>query len=414
VNAPRQGLYAAIVAISFALHTALIVEGSVHQLASTRDAQGQLLIRQLAEDASLGVARQDTVSLALLANRYSERADIVSLRILAADGHVLATGGSAPSRSGQLFQQILLQDRTQSGQVELTLAEASLGEIIRLQWLPLLLSFLIHVFLWLFYRVVARPKLGWLASNQNSSESVDPDETDSETTKTQALSVAEPSIQLKTAVPTAASVIYPVVLRIAFDDPKSLLETLTPSIAQKYFSLCQKLLEEAIRVLGAQMPNDGEPTELNIVSQFGMEGALVGVNKNTAPALGHLLLLAQLVNLLSDAVYRRNRMEKRFALHTYTAIAEADDMSDSKTKSLLLIQQAKINDVLIYASDSNLSRLMIQFSLSAMEQDSELSAENVDSDSDVLNQAMRLSGLRNDQAQLIERTRAQILGRPSE
>jgi hypothetical protein len=57
---------------------------------------------------------------------------------------------------------------------------------------------------------------------------------------------------------------------------------------------------------------------------------------------------------------------------------------------------------------------MIQFSLSAMEQDSELSAENVDSDSDVLNQAMRLSGLRNDQAQLIERTRAQILGRPSE
>ncbi len=407
MNAPRQGLFASIVAISFALHTALIVEGSVHQLASTRDAQGQLLIRQLAEDATLSVARQDTVSLALLANRYSERADVVSLRILAADGHVLATGGSAPSRSGQLFQQILLQDRTQSGQVELTLAEASLGEIIRLQWLPLLLSFFIHVLLWLFYRVVARPKLSWSLSDQANTTT--PDEADSTAThESNTPATPEPSLQLKAQVANAAPISYPVILRVAFDDPKSLLETLTPSIAQKYFSLCQKLLEEAIRVLGAEMPNDGESTELSIVSPFGMEGALVGVNQNSAPALGHLLLLAQLINLLSDAVYRRNRLEKRFALHTRTAITEADDSSDSKIKCNLLIQQAKTNDVLIHASNSNISRLIIQFSLSAME----LVQES--NDSTTINEAMRLNGLRNDQAQLIERVRAQILGKPTE
>lgn len=408
MNAPRQGLFATIVAISFALHTALIVEGSVHQLASTRDAQGQLLIRQLAEDATLNVARQDTVSLALLANRYSERPDVVSLRILAADGHVLATGGSAPSRSGQLFQQILLQDRTQSGQVELTLAEASLGEIIRLQWLALLLSFFIHALLWLLYRVVARPKGAGFISDQETPDAHDLNETISATTsQLNSPLTPEPSLQLKAQnAATATPASYPVILRIAFDDPKSLLETLTPSIAQKYFALCQKLLEEAIRVLGTQMPNDGEPTELSIVSPFGMEGALVGVNQNSAPALGHLLLLAQLINLLSDAVYRRNRLEKRFALHTRTSITEADDTSDSITKSNALIQNAKMNDVLIHASDSNLSRLMIQFSLSAME----TSTQN----SDNLNEAMRLSGLRSDQAQLIERTRAQILGRPNE
>jgi hypothetical protein len=416
VNAPRQGLYAAIVAISFALHTALIVEGSVHQLASTRDAQGELLIRQLAADATLDVARQDTVSLALLANRYSERADIVSLRILAADGHILANGGSAPSRSGQLFQQILLQDRTQSGQVELTLAEASLGEIIRLQWLPLLLSFFIHVLLWLFYRVVARPKFSGSWFNQTSTDPSDSDETDSDESKQTSLPIApEPSLQLKAQVATTEPISYPVVLRIAFDDPKSLLETLTPSIAQKYFTLCQKLLEEAIRILGAQMPNDGEPTELSIISPFGMDGALVGVNQNSAHALGHLLLLGQLINLLSDAVYRRNRLEKRFALHTRTAITEADEHADSKTKSHLLIQQAQTNDVLIHASNSNLSRLMIQFSLSTLAQATESSTENIQTGSNgmILNEAMRLSGLRNDQAQLIERTRAQILGRPN-
>jgi len=410
VNAPRQGLYATIIAISFALHTALIVEGAAHQLASTRDAQGQLLVRQLAEDATLGVARQDTVGLALLANRYSQRPDVVGLRLLAADGHVLATGGNAPSRSGETFQQILLQDRAQSGQVELTLADISLGEIIRLQWLPLLLSLLIHAFLWLFYRVVARPKQLWAAKAQTAddfSESESTEMTPEDSTNT-SLS-AEPSLQLKKAdAASATPKVYPVILRVTFDDPKSLLDTLTPTIAQKYFSLCQKLLEEAIRVLGAQMPNDGESTELTVITPFGMNGALVGVNQSSTPALGHLLLLAQLINLLSDAVYRRNRLEKRFALHTHTVISEAHEESDAVAQSTTLMQLAKTNDVLIKVSDSNLSRLLIQFSLTALEQATD------GTDNSELSEIMRLNGLRADQAQLIERARAQILGKPTE
>lgn len=410
MNAPRQGLYAAIIAISFALHTALIVEGAAHQLASTRDAQGQLLVRQLAEDATLGVARQDTVALALLANRYSQRPDVVSLRLLAADGHVLATGGNAPSRSGETFQQILLQDRAQSGQVELTLADISLGEIIRLQWLPLLLSLLIHGLLWLFYRVVARPKQNFWAAQANTegdfSESETPDTALEDTSKSTA---PEPSLQLTTAdTASATPKVYPVILKVTFDDPKNLLETLTPSIAQKYFSLCQKLLEQAIRVLGAQMPNDGESTELTVITPFGMNGATVGVSQSSTPALGHLLLLAQLINLLSDAVYRRHRLEKRFALHTHTVITEANEEVDATTQSAKLIQHAKTNDVLIKVSDSNLSRLLIQFSLGALEQAAD------DLENNELSEVMRLNGLRTDQAQLIERARAQILGKPTE
>ena len=404
MNAPRQGLYATIVAISFALHTGLIVEGAAHQLASTRNAQGQLLIRQLAEDATLGVARQDTVALALLANRYSQRPDVVSLRMLAADGHVLATGGNAPSRSGETFQQILLQDRAQSGQVELTLADISLGEIIRLQWLPLLLSLLIHGFLWLFYRVVARPKQLGLAETGLAS---DFSESEDKSTDHTSDGAPEPSLQLKTADSSTAKV-YPVILKITFDDPKSLLETLAPTIAQKYFALCQKLLEQAIRVLGAQMPNDGESTELTVITPFGMNGALVGVNQNSTPALGHLLLLAQLFNLLSEAVYRRHRLEKRFALHTHTVISEANENDDAISQSSALLPHAKSNDVLLKVSESNLSRLLIQFSLTALEQPTD------DAEDSILKEVMRLNGLRTDQAQLIERARALILGKQTE
>jgi hypothetical protein len=374
----------------------LIVEGAVHQLRTTRDAQGQLLIRQLAEDAALGVSRQDTVSLALLANRYSQRPDVVSMRILAADGHVLTTGGNAPTHDGQTFQQILLQDRTQNGQVELTLAEISIGEVIRLQWLPLLLSFLIHIFLWLLYRVVARPKQR--VGGYDEGSYVEGDHVDlqhaTQLPLTEAPAVSKPApVSLDPAA-------YPVVLRLAFDDRGALLDTLAPSTAHKYFALCQKILEETIRVLQASSPIDDGLSKVQILEPFGANGALVGINQSSTHAIGHLLLLGQLLNLISEAVYRRNKVEKRFALLTRAAISESNDSAPAAQQSEALLPHAKGNDVLIAASSANMSRLIIQFSLSALEQP-------VDNVGDV----MRLSGLRSDQAQLIERAREQILGR---
>ncbi len=398
MNAPRQGLYATLLAISYALHASLIVEGAVHQLRTTRDAQGQLLIRQLAEDAALGVSRLDTVSLALLANRYAQRPDIVSMRILASDGHVLTTGGNAPTHDGQTFSQILLQDRTQNGQVELTLAEISLGEVIRLQWLPLLLSFLIHGFLWLLYRVIARPRQGeGYAAQTAYSEMGEGVDLQHATQLPLSESGTAPSKPMEVPVDPAA---YPVVLRVAFDDSRALLDTLAPSTAHKYFALCQKILEETIRVLQVSSPIEDGSSKVQILEPFGGNGALVGINLNSTHALGHLLLLAQLLNLLSDAVYRRNKVEKRFALLTRAAITESNDTTTAAQLSEALINHAKGNDVLIAAASSNLSRLIIQFSLSALEQP----IEN-------LSDVMRLSGLRSDQAQLIERAREQILGR---
>lgn len=393
MNAPRQGLYATLLAISYALHTALIVEGAVHQLATTRDAQGQLLIRQLAEDAATAVARQDTVALALLANRYSQRADVVSLRILAADGHVLATGGNAPSRDGQLFQQIIVQDRTQAGQVELNLAEASPGEVVRLQWLPLLLSLLIHVFLWLFYRVAARPRAGLVYAEEAESHITATTEAAAHEPAAQPVMQMEPNSK---ALPASS---YATVMRIAFDDPRNLLDTLSPNTSQKYFSLCQTILENAIRHIGSQMPSQEKPIKISIVESFGAQGALVGVQDNSTLVLSHLIILAQLINVLSDAVYRRHRSEKRFALHTRVVVSEGFGERDAASHSTQLLAHAATNEVLIHAANQSLSRLIIQFRLTAVEN---IAAE--------LGETMKLAGLRPEQAQIIERAREQILG----
>ena len=95
LNAPRQGIYAALLVTSFALHAVLMIQGTEHQLAVTRAAQGELMTGQLVADSLSSVVAADTVGLALLTRRYTERADVASVRILNATGQVLASGGTA-------------------------------------------------------------------------------------------------------------------------------------------------------------------------------------------------------------------------------------------------------------------------------------------------------------------------------
>ncbi|MFA9203535.1 MAG: hypothetical protein ACEQSD_06020, partial [Flavobacteriales bacterium] len=101
MNAPRQGIYAALLATSFAIHAVLMIQGAQHQLAVTRAAQGELMTGQLVADSLASVMVTDTVGLALLTGRYTERADVASVRILTANGQVLASGGAAATRGGQ-------------------------------------------------------------------------------------------------------------------------------------------------------------------------------------------------------------------------------------------------------------------------------------------------------------------------
>ena len=92
LNAPRQGIYAALLATSFAIHAVLMIQGAQHQLAVTRAAQGELMTGQLVADSLASVMATDTVGLALLTGRYTERADVASVRILTANGQILASG----------------------------------------------------------------------------------------------------------------------------------------------------------------------------------------------------------------------------------------------------------------------------------------------------------------------------------
>lgn len=404
MNAPRQGIYAALLATSFAIHAVLIIQGTEHQLAVTRAAQGELMTGQLVADSLAAVVAVDTVGLALLTARYTERADVASVRILAPTGRVLASGGAAATRGGQLFKQTVKLDQRTVGQVELTLIEPTRGEIIHYQWLPLLLSALLHALLWLLYRVIARPSRPAVQVSAMSSVlpvSAVPDEAT-------AVIAATPPVAPEAICAAEMSAEMPVLLTFGFDDPRQLLDTLSPSLAEPYYLLCQTLLDQAMRGL-AQSQDSTAPT-CKVLRKFNAQGAVVGLSGAPTVMLAEYAIeLASVFNLLATVVYRRHREQKHFALHTRALVTVSSPEQSQATQSTPQRNHAKLVDkllpyarshgVLVHATENLMSALLRRTPLSSLEHPL----------NSLMREAMHVDGLSAEQASRIGQVRDQIL-----
>lgn len=377
MNAPRQGLFASLLIISFALHVILIIQATTHQLNNTRAIQGELMTRQLAEDSLVNLTPVDTVSLALLSNRFAARPDVASLKIVSADGKVLTTAGAAPTRSGEIFRKKIMLDQRVVGEIELVLIEPSIGELIRTQWISLFLSLLIHSLLWLLYRVIARPTrreyLDSLARERQLKEQLLALKHHAETLQKNAV-LAQAVIQAKgavpvngadeKAVPNKPTVAEPdFVLHVGFSDPKQLLGTLSPGLARPYFNLCQTLLEQAIDQTKQQFVQEtgSDTIEVKILQGFGERGAVVSVQGSSAQKALFLAKLANLLNLLTDVVYRRHRDIKRFALHTRCAIAEQQPNQPAQAIAQRLLEHVSSNELAVHVSDEQVLQVQQHF-----------------------------------------------------
>ncbi len=423
MNAPRQGLYASLLIISFAVHVILMVHTTNHQLSNTRAIQGELMTRQLAEDSLTMLAPVDTVSLALMANRYTRRPDVASLKVTAADGRVLTTSGNAPTRSGEVFTKKVMLDQKVIGQIELALIQPSIGEMIRTQWLPLLLSLFTHLLLWLLYRVAARPTrreyLATLAREQQLQEQLQALKLYAEQAQKNAViarvmanpgEIPKPGLANDTegnngSASGEAAQDSAFILRIGFVDPKQLLGTLSPGLARPYFSLCQTLLEQAIQqnCQHFEALNDQSAhckrIDYKIVQPFGESGAIISASGSNPHSALFLAQLAQLFNLLTDVVYRRHREIKRFALHTRTALAEPQHNQPAQALAQSLIHHVEANQLAVHLTDDQLLTLQQYFQLSPF--DSPTDAQT--------REALLVTAMNVDGARFVSKARERIL-----
>ncbi len=380
MNAPRQGLFASLLIVSFALHTFLLVIATTHQLNENRASQGQLMTSQLVADTLSELEPANTVSLALVANRYATNPSVASIRILDANKQVLATSGMSKTRQGEVFVRDALQNEKKVGTVEITLIQPSIGEILRTQWLAILVSLFIHGLIWLAYRAIARPtRSEYLARiNQENhlkheiqrlTQALALEKQNTVTLVAQAQQQAKAQNKARVEKRPAEAVQLDdqaLALNIQFYDPKQLLNSVNQSVSVPYFKLCQLFLDKSIDLCAQHYQIDA--AKIQVTQEFDSEGATLTTNTEHAQALECLMMVGAVFQLLSDVLYKRYREDKRFALQTRGAVAGAVDAMqlDAVEAAKRLTQHLHAKEAALHLNHDQLKTIQNNYELVAM------------------------------------------------
>ena len=411
MNAPRQGLFASLLIVSFAFHTFLLVLATTHQLNENRANQGQLMTSQLVTDSLSELEPANTVSLALLVNRYATNPSIASIRILDAKNQVLATGGQSRTRVGEVFVRDAIINEKKVGTIEITLIQPSIGEILRTQWLATLLSLLVHALLWLAYRAIARPSRSeYLARINNESRlkhelQLLTQALEQEKHQT-ALALAQAQQQPKPVIsPKAKKAIEQsqdqnnIALNIQFYDPKQLLDTVTQSVSVPYFSLCQIFLNKSIELCVQHYKLNR--SDIQTVQPFHEDGATLSIAANTPNAAACMAMIGTVFQLLSEVLYKRYREEKRFVLQTRSGLSTAvEAMQLSAVQAAeRLVHQLSARENAVHLPKELLDELSTHYELVSMP-----NPTNV-----LMRHAFMVNGMDSQSAELAQSLRTEIL-----
>lgn len=413
MNAPRQGLFASLLIVSFALHTFLLVIATTHQLNENRASQGQLMTSQLVADSLAELEPANTVSLALVANRYATNPSVASIRILDANKQVLATSGMAKTRQGEVFVRDALQNEKKVGTVEITLIQPSIGEILRTQWLAILVSLFIHGLIWLAYRAIARPtRSEYLARiNQENhlkheiqrlTQALALEKQNAVTLVAQAQQQAKAQTKPRIEKNPAESVSLDdqaLALNIQFYDPKQLLSSVNQSVSVPYFKLCQLFLDKSIALCAKHYQIDA--AQIQVVQEFNADGASLATTSENSHALECLMMVGAVFQLLADVLYKRYREDKRFALQTRGAVASAVDAMqlDAVEAAKRLAQHLHAKEAALHLNHEQLKTIQNSYELVAMPNPSNIMTRH----------AFMINGMNEQCATVAQTLRTEIL-----
>ena len=408
MNAPRQGLFASLLIVSFALHTFLLVIATTHQLNENRANQGQLMTSQLVADSISELEPANTVSLALLANRYATNPSVASIRILDAQKQVLTTGGLSKTRQGEVFVRDALQNEKKVGTVEITLIKPSIGEILRTQWLAILVSLLIHSLLWLAYRAIARPTRTELLTRINHEARLKHEIQQ----LTEALEAEKANKVISAVVQTPSKPPVEVkvsdelntdedslALNIQFYDPKQLIQTVNQSVSVPYFNLCQIFLNKSIILVAQHFKLNTR--DFVVHQEFNQQGALVTIASDKEDATPALLMVGSVFQLLSEVLYKRYRESKRFVLQTRCAVtSEVESMQlDALQASERLTHHLIAKEMALHLNHTQLKEIGDCYQLVALPNPTNVLTRH----------AFMVNGMNTEYAELAQNIRTEIL-----
>ncbi|WP_394261200.1 hypothetical protein [Moraxella boevrei] len=388
--APRQGIFAIVLLVSFCLHLLVLMLSVEKQQYDYQTDKGEKIVEQLGKEALVAIGNQDRISLSVLANRYQVDSDIAKLVIMDKNKQTLVQIGQSQHDVGQVIDKLIIQNNQEIGQVSVTMRALSNGEILGQQWLFILGTAVLHLFLWLIYGYVARPtqaqidelgekvqqrlalarqggnleqtvatepnQVAQTKNNQQQSENKPaenpnatiqqylqknrqtnlPSQHDEQITKIE-LDNPQDDKRSDNLTKDVAKGVDPnqeqtVAIQIRFFDEFKLLERLTPDTATPYLHLCEQLLLRAcdsLLSLNSSMLNRfTKGVILEALPYFDKNGAVVHLTGKPDQVAFASVLLSKLVLILNQVVYEKHRELSRFALPMMAGVGMVQDFDN--------------------------------------------------------------------------------------
>ncbi len=328
------------------------------------------------------------------------------------NNQVLATGGLTKTRQGEVFVREALQNEKKVGSIEITLIQSSIGEILRTQWLAILLSFIIHGLIWLAYRAIARPsRTEYLARINNESRLKHEIQTLTQALQQEqhnaavAIAQAQHHAQAKAKIKEPKPVVLNdncIALNIQFYDPKQLMDSVTKTVSVPYFNLCQIFLNKTAELCIQHYKLNS--SDISTVHKFDEHGATISMSVETPNAVQCLVMISTVFQLLSDVLYKRYREEKRFVLQTRSAISShVDAMQLTPVQAAeRLVQQLAAKESAIHLPNELLKDISDRYQLVSIPNPTNVLTRH----------AFMMNGMDSEVAELAQtfRNRASVLG----
>lgn len=311
-----------VLAVSFLIHGGLLVSSARHELDRARQPMGELLAAQLAGNAAPLIMNRDTVGVGLLAERFGNTPGVLSLKVMATDPALGATGGTAQTLQGVAYRAPIVLENKPLGEAEVVLASPANGEILRNNGLHLLISLLLHAGLacWLIwpqrFRNLRVPILQPLPRRKPAA-------------------VLTPPEPAPVEVPPAATFF----LQVALEDPKGLMQRVNASTADQMLVILEKLLLRSAKLYQGK-----------VLHSFGPEGATVRfAGDDESACLQQALACGRLFLALADAAYQQRRNAKLFALSVKAAVCSLDGREEGMAldEALQLARRGTAQDLLL-------------------------------------------------------------------
>lgn len=299
------GWQATLILISFAIHSALLVNSVEAELWRQQGKEGDMLVQQLADAAAPAALGRDMVSLSVLTARYDNRPGIASVHIYNAENEQLAQAGRQGALEGRSFSAPLRLEGQVAGHVDLTLSVPARGDILRRSAGNIGLSGLLHLLL----------LAGWFWTGSRPRE-----ERQTAPRPIHATAATEPQTRPTTTKPAT-------LLHLTLDDPNQLLLRVNASTADELLTVLDHLLDRAARLYGGE-----------VTSPFSPQGTVVLFRQEkAAERCFQALMCGQLFLQLAEMAAEQRREASLFTLPVKGGVHHAtEDNADQRQIAHLL------------------------------------------------------------------------------